>query len=124
MNSTADGAQAIASLAQVHLRSCDPDLAEKQAWHALELLEGREDLLDEIGNTQLVLGRALLAQERLEEAEAAFREGEAILEQVSSASHRAAAWMARADLAFHRGDDRVAGSLYRRAAEALQELDL
>jgi transcriptional regulator with XRE-family HTH domain len=121
-NSTADGAQAIASLAQVHLRSGDPVLAETQARHALELLEGREDLLDEVGSTQLVLGRALLAQERLEEAEEAFRQGEASLAQVSSASHHAAAWTAQGDLALHRGDDRTAGALYRRAAEALQEI--
>ena len=122
MNSIADGAQAIASLAQVHLRSGDPVLAEKQARHALELLEGREDLLDEVGSTQLVLGRALLAQERLEEADEAFRQGESSLDQVSSASHRAAAWTAQGDLALHRGDDRTAGALYRRAAEALQEI--
>jgi transcriptional regulator with XRE-family HTH domain/Tfp pilus assembly protein PilF len=121
-DSSADGAQAVASLAQVHLRSGDPVLAEKQARHALELLDAREDLLDEVGSTQLVLGRALLAQERLEEAEAAFREGEATLAQVSSASHRAAAWTAQGDLALHRGDDRTAGALYRRAAEALQEV--
>jgi tetratricopeptide (TPR) repeat protein len=122
MNSTADGAQAVASLAQVHLRTGDPVLAEKQARHALELLDGRDDLLDEVGSTQLVLGRALLAQERLEEAEAAFREGASTLDQISSASHRAAAWTAQGDLALHRGDDRSAGALYRQAAEALQEI--
>jgi len=43
-------------------------VAEEQALHALELLEGRVDFLDEIGNAQLVLGRALLEQDRLDEA--------------------------------------------------------
>ena len=43
--------------------------------HALRRLGGREDRLDEIGNARLVLGRALLEQERLDEADAALRGG-------------------------------------------------
>jgi transcriptional regulator with XRE-family HTH domain len=120
--SEGDGAQAVGSLAQVHLRSGDPILAESQARHALELLAGREDFMDEIGSAQLVLGRALLAQDRVEEAENALADAESSLAQLSSASHRAVAWTAQGDLALHRGDDRAAGALYRRAAEALQEL--
>jgi transcriptional regulator with XRE-family HTH domain len=120
--SEGDAAQAIGSLAQVHLRSGDPILAEKQARHVLELLDGREDLLDEIGMSQLVLGRALLAQDRLEDAEQALADAEQSLAQLSSASHRAVAWTAQGDLALHRGDDREAAVLYRRAAEALQEV--
>jgi transcriptional regulator with XRE-family HTH domain/Flp pilus assembly protein TadD len=120
--SEGDAAQAVGSLAQVHLRSGDPILAEKQARHTLELLDGREDLLDEIGMSQLVLGRALLAQDHVAEAERAFADAEQSLSQLSSASHRAVAWTAQGDLALHRGDDRAAGTLYRRAAEALQEL--
>jgi len=120
--SDGDAAQAVGSLAQVHLRSGDPILAEKQARHTLELLGGREDFLDEIGTAQLVLGRALLAQDRVGEAEQALADAEQSLAQLSSASHRAVAWTAQGDLALHRGDDRAAAALYRRAAEALQEL--
>jgi tetratricopeptide (TPR) repeat protein len=115
------GAQAVSSLAQVHLRSGEIDLAEQQARHALELLDDRTDYLDEIGNAQLVLGRALLEQGRLDEAEQTFAQAEQSLSQLSSSSHRAAAWTAQGDLALARGEDRRAGALFRQAAEALQD---
>jgi tetratricopeptide (TPR) repeat protein len=116
-----DAGHVVSSLAQVHLRTGEPKLAEEQARHALELLGGRVDHLDEIGNAQLVLGRALLEQERLEEADTMFKDAEASFEQLSSVSHRAAAWIAQGDLAVRRGEDRGAAHLYRRAAEALQD---
>src|SRR3954465_9899575 len=72
-----DAAQAVSSLAQIHLRTGNVDQAEEQARHALQLLDGSEDYIDEIGNAQLVLGRALLEQDRLDEAEAAFASAEA-----------------------------------------------
>ncbi len=122
VGSDPDAAQAVSSLAQVHLGAGDWTLAEEQARHALELLEGRPDFLDEVGNTQIVLGRALLEQGRLDEAEHAFAEAELSLSQLSSASHRAVAWTAQGDLASRRGDDSTAAALYRRAAEALQDL--
>jgi tetratricopeptide (TPR) repeat protein len=122
VGSDPDAAQAVSSLAQVHLGAGDWKLAEEQARHALDLLEGRPDFLDEVGNTQIVLGRALLEQGRLDEAEHAFAEAELSLSQLSSASHRAVAWTAQGDLASRRGDDRAAAALYRRAAEALQDL--
>ena len=121
MGNQADAAQAVSSLAQVHLRSGELEQAAEQARHALGLLEGRVDFLDEIGNAQLVLGRALLGQERLDEAEEQFRAADRTFEQLSSVSHRAAAWVALGDLATRRGDDRDAAHLYRRAAEALQD---
>ena len=117
-----DAARAVNSLAQVHLRSGDVRPAEEQARQALELLKGRVDHLDEIGNAQLVLGRALLEQDRLDEAESALASAESSFEQLSSLSHRAAAWIAQGDLATRRGDDRNAAGLYRRAAEALQDV--
>ena len=49
VGSDADAAQAVSSLAQVHLGAGDWSLAEEQARHALELLAGRPDFLDEIG---------------------------------------------------------------------------
>jgi tetratricopeptide (TPR) repeat protein len=121
VGSPAETGYVVSSLAQVHLRTGDSKLAEEQARHALELLGDRVDILDEIGNAQLVLGRALLEQDRLDEADDVFKAAEASFEQLSSLSHRAAAWIAQGDLAVRRGDDRHAAHLYRRAAEALQD---
>jgi tetratricopeptide (TPR) repeat protein len=116
-----DAARVISSLAQVHLRTGKVELAEEQARQALEMLLGRVDHLDEIGNAQLVLGRSLLEQDRLDEADEQFAAAESSFDQLSSASHRAAAWIAQGDLAGRRGDDRRAAKLYRCAAEALQD---
>lgn len=121
VGSKPDAAQAVSSLAQVHLRTGEVELAEEQARQALSLLEGRVDFLDEQGNAQLVLGRALLEQGRLEEAEQALAASEATFEQLSSTSHRAAAWTAQAELSIRRGDKDQALRLYRLAAETLQD---
>jgi tetratricopeptide (TPR) repeat protein len=118
----AEAAHAVNGIAQVHLRTGDVSLAEEQARYALELLGDRVDELAEIGNAQLVLGRSLLEQDRLDEAEEAFRAGEAAYGQLSSASHRASAWLAQGDLAARRGDDSTAARLYRQAADALQDV--
>jgi tetratricopeptide (TPR) repeat protein len=118
----ADAGRAVSSLAQVHLRTGKLDQAEEQARHALELLEGRVDYVDELGSAQLVLGRSLLEQDRLDEAEAAFAAAEACFGELGSGSHRASAWMARGDLAARRGDHQRAAELYRTAAEALQDV--
>jgi tetratricopeptide (TPR) repeat protein len=120
----ADAAQAVSSLAQIHLRTGNVDQAEEQARHALRLLEtaGNEDYIDEVGSAQLVLGRALLEQDKTDEAEEAFHVAEACFDQLGSAGHRAAAWVARGDLAARRGDDRLAAHLFRTAAEALQDV--
>ena len=116
-----EAAKAVSSLAQVHLRTGNVEKAEEQALQALEIIGEREDMLDEIGNARLVLGRALLEQGRLDEAEVALAEAEDAFARLSSASHRAAAWVAQGDLATKRGDERRAAVLYRRAAEALQD---
>jgi tetratricopeptide (TPR) repeat protein len=116
-----DAAKAVSSLAQVHLRTGDHLRAEEQALHALEIIGERADMIDEVGNARLVLGRALLEQARLDEAETAFDAAEDAFAQLSSASHRAAAWIAQGDLATKRGDERRAAVLYRRAAETLQD---
>src|SRR5438874_4741987 len=118
----AEAAHAVNGVAQVHLRTGDIARAEEQARYALELLGDRVDEVSEIGNAQLVLGRALLEQDRLDEAEEAFRAGERAYDQLSSASHRASAWVAQGDLAARRGDDRAAARLYRLAADALQDV--
>ena len=118
----AEAAHAVNGIAQVHLRTGEEKLAEEQARYALKLLADRVDEMHEIGNAQLVLGRALLAQDRLDEAEDALSAGEAAYDQMSSGSHRADAWIAQGDLAARRGDDRTAAKLYRRAADALQDV--
>jgi tetratricopeptide (TPR) repeat protein len=121
VGSDADAAQAVSSLAQVHLKTGQVELAEEQARHALELLAGRVDFIDEIGNAQLVLGRSLLEQGKLEEAAERFGAAEASFDQLSSASHKAAAWTAQAELAVERGDRDAAINLYQRAVQALQD---
>src|SRR3954452_9221349 len=62
----AEAAHAVNGIAQVHLRTGDIARAEEQARYALKLLGDRVDELHEIGNAQLVLGRALLEQDRLD----------------------------------------------------------
>ena len=120
--SDAEAANVVSSLAHVHLMTGQVETAEEEARHALELLEGREDFLLDIAPTQLVLGRALMEQGRLVEANETLRAAEASAEQLESISHRAAAWMAQGDLAGRCGDDPTAARLYRKAAEALQDV--
>ena len=112
---------AMCSLAQVHLDVSEPALAEEEALNALVLFGERPDYLQGIGTAQLVLGRALLEQDRLIEAEEILVAADRSFEQLSSVSHRAAAWVAQGDLAQKRNADREAARLYRRAAEALQD---
>ena len=121
VDSQGDAAQAMGGLATVHLHLGEWDEADEHARHALRLLDGREDFLDEIGQSQLVLGRSLLERGRLDEAEDCFRAADAAFE-LSSVSHRAGAWVALGDLAARRGQDAEAARLFRNAAEALQDI--
>jgi tetratricopeptide (TPR) repeat protein len=114
-------AYAMSSLAQVQLKSGEPAQAEAHARRAVELLDGRIDHVSELGNAQLVLGRSLLEQDRLADADATFTAAETSFAHLASISHRAAAWVAQGDLAARRGDTDAAAALYRRAAEALQD---
>ena len=120
--SDAEAANVVSSLAHVHLMTGDAQTAEEEARHALSLMEDRENFLYHVAPTQLVLGRALMEQGRLDEAEEFLRASDSSAEQLESLSHRAAAWMARGDLAAKQGDDRAAAHLYRQAAEALQDV--
>ena len=122
VDSQADAGQAVNGLATVHLHLGDWEQAAAHARQALQLLEGRDDFLGEIGMAHLMLGRALLELGRLDEAEASFRAADAVFEQHESASHRAGAWVALGDLAARRGDEAEAARLYRLAAETLQDL--
>jgi tetratricopeptide (TPR) repeat protein len=118
----ADAAHAVASLARVHLETGEIKLAEEQARKALELLDDRADFLNEVGGAQLVLGRALMEQGRLDEAEEWLLAADRSYEQLSSPGHLSAALMARGDLATRRGDTISAARLYRNAAELLQDV--
>jgi tetratricopeptide (TPR) repeat protein len=120
--SQADAAQALGSMATVYLHLNRHDEADEHARKALDLLGGREDFLDEVGQSRLVLGRSLMERGRYEEAEECFRAADDAFERLSSVSHRAGAWVALGDLAARRGDDREAARLYRNAAEALQDI--
>jgi tetratricopeptide (TPR) repeat protein len=117
-----DAAYAVSSTAQILQRNGDPHAAEKAARRALDLLEGRDDHVNEIGSAQLVLGRSLLDQERLDEAARAFSAADDSFSQMDSLGHRAAVWLAQGDLAARRGDIDTAATVYRRAAEALQDV--
>jgi tetratricopeptide (TPR) repeat protein len=121
-DSEEDAAHAAGSLAAVHLHRGEYEQAEKLARQALKLLDGRVDYLHEAGQSQLVLGRSLLEQGNLDEADEWFQKADATFEQIASISHRAGAWIARGDLAAQRGDDRTAARFYRRAAEALHDV--
>ncbi len=116
-----EAAHVITSLAEIYVDTDRPVEAEQQARRALELLGAREDFISEIGTAQLTLGRALLGQGRLDEAQEVLVAADSSFEQMSSTSHRAAAWVALGDVAARRGDDREAARLYRRAAETLQD---
>jgi tetratricopeptide (TPR) repeat protein len=120
--SDAEAANVVSSLAHVHLSMGEAETAEEEARHALSLMEDRDNFLYNVAPTQLVLGRALMEQGRLDEAEEFLRASDASAERLESLSHRAAAWMARGDLAARRGEDRAAATLYRQAAEALQDV--
>jgi tetratricopeptide (TPR) repeat protein len=117
-----DAAYAVSSTAQVLLRGGETVLAEQKARYALELLAGRDDHVNEIGNTRLVLGRALLEQGRFDEAADELAVADTSFEQMDSLGHRAAVWLAQGDLAARRGDIEAAAVVYRRAAEALQDV--
>ncbi len=121
-DSTEDASLAAVSLAQVHLKLEDWTQAEQHSQHALELIGDRVDWLHVIGGAQLTLGRALMEQGRLDDAERHLRDAELSAERLESVAHRAAAWVALGDLAGLQGDDASAARLYRTAAEALQDL--
>jgi tetratricopeptide (TPR) repeat protein len=122
IGSTPDAAQALCSLSEVELSEQRHTDAEAHARAAIRLLGGRDDFLDVTGAAQLRLGKSLLAQARLDEADTALAEAEATLAQLSSASHLAAVWSVQGELALARDDTAEAASLYRRAAETLQDV--
>jgi tetratricopeptide (TPR) repeat protein len=119
--SEADLAQAVSSLAQVYLRTGRPADARVRAERAAELLANRVDFLDELGNAQLVVSRALMAEGETDRAAEWVAAAERSFDAFGSASLRANALIARGDLVRMCGDSDAAADLYRRAAESLQD---
>jgi len=116
-----EAAQAVSAVARVQLAAGDHAAAERSARRATELLEVLPDCREELGAALLVLGRAFLGQDRLEEAEEAFALAERTLAAEESAGDPAAAWIAQGDLARARGLAEDAAERYRAAALALDE---
>jgi tetratricopeptide (TPR) repeat protein len=116
-----DVAQASSSLAQVYVRTGRTREGRERAAAAAALLEGRTDFLDELGNAQLVVAKALAAEGDVEECEVWLTRAEATFTSLGSASHLAAAWIERGDLARSVGDLETAAALYRHSAESLQD---
>ena len=117
-----DAAFAASSLASARLRSGDLDGAIESGNTAMELLGGREEYRQEKGNALVVIGRAHLQAGRIEAAEQSFTAAVECYAVVESVSHLAGAWMGLGDVAEAHGDSARAALLYRRAAEALQDV--
>jgi tetratricopeptide (TPR) repeat protein len=111
-----ESGRALAALAKVHYAGGAFTAAEEAAGAAIVALA--QTAADD-ADVRLLLGRALLAQERLDDAEAALEAADA---SARTAGARAAIWTARGDLCTARGDDRGAATFFRRAAEALQDV--
>ena len=117
-----DAAFAASSLASARLHSGDPEGAIESANRAIELLGGRAEYRQEEGNARLVMGKAHLGLDRIDEAERDFEAAAACFAAVESISHMAGSWVALGDVATRRGDPERAAELYRRAADALQDV--
>lgn len=116
-----DAAQALSSLAQVEVGLGLHEQGEERARQAISLLEGRADFADELGNATLVLARALRAAGRDEEAAREARRAGAVFGKLGHVSAVAATRVFEGDLARDRGDVETAATLYRDAAERLQD---
>jgi tetratricopeptide (TPR) repeat protein len=117
-----DLAQAVNSLAQLLLRTGRPVEARVRAERAVDLLTGRIDFRDELGNAQLVIARSLAAEGELALADDWIAAAEETFEELASTSHLALAWLTRGDVARESGDVESAADLYRRAADSLQDI--
>ncbi|HEX4746547.1 MAG TPA: helix-turn-helix transcriptional regulator [Gaiellaceae bacterium] len=112
------------SLAEIRLESGDTEASLTQARKALELLDDRVDHLQEVGTAELTFGRALAAEGHLDEADEWLARADATFARARSTGHRSSAWIAQGDVESRRGHDRDAATHYRRAALALQEVEL
>jgi tetratricopeptide (TPR) repeat protein len=117
-----DAAFAASSLASARMHSGDLEGAIESGNRAIELLSGREEYREEEGNARIVIGRAALELGRIDEAELSFTKAAECFAVVETVSHLAGAWVALGDVAEVRGESSRAAELYRRAAEALQDV--
>jgi tetratricopeptide (TPR) repeat protein len=117
-----DAAFAASSLASARMHCGDLEGAIESGNRAIELLSGREEYREEEGNARIVIGRAELELGRIDEAERSFVAAAKCFEAVETVSHLAGAWVALGDVADRRGEAGRAADLYRRAAEALQDV--
>jgi tetratricopeptide (TPR) repeat protein len=122
LDNRVDAAFAASSLASARLHSGDAEGAIESANRAIELLGGRVEYRQEEGNARLVMGKAHLGLDRIDEAERAFAAAAECFTAVESISHMAGSWVALGDVAARRGDPERAAELYRRAADALQDV--
>jgi len=114
----------ISSIASLHLQAGDPVKAEEQARLAVELMgDGGDDPDPEhIGEARLVLGKALLEQDRLDEAESVLVSVKELFESLRATSNLSRSLLALGDLSAKRGSQEEAAALYRRGAEVMQDL--
>jgi tetratricopeptide (TPR) repeat protein len=117
-----DAAFAASSLASARMHCGDFEGAIESGNRAIELLSSREEYREEIGNAQIVIGRASLALDRIDQAEECFKAAVDCYVAVETVSHLAGAWVALGDVADRRGEASRAAELYRQAAEALQDV--
>jgi tetratricopeptide (TPR) repeat protein len=122
LDNRVDAAFAASSLASARLHAGDPEGAVESANRAIELLGGRVEYRQEEGNARLVMGKAHLGLDRIDEAERDFEAAAECFTAVESISHMAGSWVALGDVATRRGDPERAAELYRRAADALQDV--
>ncbi len=124
IGSDPDLAQAVNTLAHILLLTGRHAEARVRAERAVELLRGRIDFREELGNAQLVVGRSLAAEGEHAHALEWMDAADETFEDVGSTSHRASAWLARGDIVRETGDTEAAADLYRRAADSLQDIHL
>ena len=77
-----EAAHVITSLAEIYVDTDRPAEAEQQARRALGAPRARQDFISEIGTAQLTLGRALLGQGRLDEAQETLVVADSSFEQM------------------------------------------
>lgn len=122
--SDADLAQAVNTLAHVLLRTGRTAEARVRAERACELLAERTDFRDELGNAQLIVARALAADGEHDLALEWVGAADDTFAALRSTSHLATAWVARGDVLRATGAIDEAADLYRRAADALGDVNL
>ena len=120
----ADAAQAVSSLAQIHLA---PATSSRPRSRRVTRCASSRPPATRTTSTRSAARSSCSAARCSSRTgstrrRTSFHAAEACFDQLGSASHRAAAWVARGDLAARRGDDRLAAHLFRTAAEALQDV--